>query len=119
MREVLGASILTYKAGSKERGQGWQKVAETLNTIEGFQVTGRGVRERIVTLQRMQQTKLNKDGKATGLCGVKLPEFELLIKEIINISEDTEAKCLQEMNPKREVSDIAKNVALRGKKGWT
>ena len=36
MRGVLGTSILTHKAGSKERGQDWPKVVETLNTIEGF-----------------------------------------------------------------------------------
>ena len=45
--EVPGVSILTYKANSKERGKCWQKVAETLNTIERFQVAGRGVRDRI------------------------------------------------------------------------
>ena len=32
MREVLDASILTHKADSKERGKGWQKVAETLKS---------------------------------------------------------------------------------------
>ena len=116
MRGVLGTSILTHKAGSKERGQGWPKVVETLNTIEGFQVTGRGVRDRILTLQRKQKAKLNKDGKATGLGGEEPPEFELLIEEIINISEDTEAKSLQETNHKKEVSDNAKNAALEVRK---
>ena len=51
--EVLGASILTYN--------------ETLNTIEGVQVIGPGVKGRILTLQRKQKAKLNKDGKAAGL----------------------------------------------------
>ena len=59
MKEVLGASILKHQASSKERGQGWQKVAETLNTIERFQVTGWGVKDRILTLQRKQKAKLN------------------------------------------------------------
>ena len=116
MREVLGASILTHKAGSKDSGQGWQKVAETLGTIERFQVTGRGVRDRILTLQRKQKAKLNKDGKATGLGGEESLEFELLIEEIINISEDTEAKSLQETNHKREDSDSTKNAALEARK---
>lgn len=65
--EVLGASILTYKVGSKQRGQDWQKVVETLNTIEGLQVIGPGVKGRVLTLQRKQKAKLNKDGKASGL----------------------------------------------------
>ena len=54
MREVLGASILAYKAGSKGRGQGRQKVAETLNTIKGFQVTGRGVRDNINSSEKAE-----------------------------------------------------------------
>ena len=32
--EVLDVIILSHKAGSKEHGEGWQKVTETLNTIE-------------------------------------------------------------------------------------
>lgn len=47
MRGVLSATILTHKTGSNERDQGWQKIAERLNAIEGFQVTSRGVRDKI------------------------------------------------------------------------
>ena len=79
-------------------------------------MTGRGVRDRILTLQRKQKAKINKDGKATGLCREEPPEFELLIEEIINISEHTEAKSLQEMNRKKEVLDNAKNAALEVRK---
>ena len=116
MREVLGCSVLTHKAGSKERGQGWQKVAETLNTVEGFQVISRGVRDRILTLQRKQKAKVNKDIKTSGLGGEEPSEFEVLIEEIINISEDTEAKTLQETNHKKEVSENAKNAAMEVRK---
>ena len=60
-------------------------------------------------LQRKQKAKLNKDRKVTGLSGEKSPKFELLTEEIINISEDTEAKSLQGTNHKKEVWDNAKN----------
>ena len=41
IREELGASVLMHKAtGSKERADGWEIVAETLNSIEGLQVIG-------------------------------------------------------------------------------
>ena len=63
-----------------------------------------------------EKTKLNKDRKATGLGGEELPDFELLIEGIINISEDTEAKSLQETNHKKEVSDNANNAALEVRK---
>ena len=51
-------------------------------------MTGRGKRESILILQRKQNAKRNKDGKATGLGGEEPPEFELLIEEIVNISKD-------------------------------
>ena len=79
-------------------------------------MTGRDVRDRILPFQRKQKAKLNKDGKATGLGGEEPPEFELLTEEIISISEDTEAKSLQETNHKKEVSDNANNAVLQVKK---
>ena len=75
-------------------------------------MTGRGVRDRILTLERKPKAKLIKDGKTTGLGGEEPPEFESLIEEIINISEETEAKSLPETNHKKEVLDNAKNSAL-------
>ena len=67
MREVLDAIIFSQNAGNKEHGEGWQKVTETLNTIERFQVTGQGARDRILTLQRKQKGKLNKGRRAEVL----------------------------------------------------
>ena len=79
-------------------------------------MTGRGLRDRILTLQRNQKANLNKDGKATGLGGEEPAGFGLLIEEIINISEDTEAKSLQEMKHKKKNSINAKNAALELRK---
>ena len=80
MKEVLDVIIFSQKADNKEHGEGWQKGTETLNTIEQFQVTGQGVRDRILTLQRKQKGKLNKGRSVTGLGEEEPPEFELLIK---------------------------------------
>ena len=91
-------------------------VAETLNTIKGFQFTDWGVRDRILTLQRKHKAKLNKDSKATRLGGEESPEFEILIEKIINISEDTGAKYLQQTKYKKEVSDNSKNGTLEVRK---
>jgi len=43
-------NVLIHKSGSPERGQGWQKVADTLNSIKGFHVSGRAVRDKIMYL---------------------------------------------------------------------
>ena len=108
MRDVLYASVLIYKAGSKKLGKGLQKVAETLSSIEGVQVTGRGIRDRTLTLQRKNKAKINKAGKALGLGGGKPSKFEILIEEIIiNISLDIKLKSSQETNQKKDVTENA------------
>ena len=97
MRNVLCTSVLMiHKAGSKGLGKGFQKVAETLNSIEGFQVTGRGIRDRTLTLQRQNKSKINKVGKASWLGGGESPKSEILIEEIIiNISKDIKGALMQ------------------------
>ena len=50
MREVLEKSVLVLKHGTQERGQAWQRVADELNALDGFHLTGRAVRDRIMTL---------------------------------------------------------------------
>ena len=61
MREVLGKSVLILKPGSQERGQAWQRVADKLNALDGFHLTGRAVRDRIMTLIKKFKVKINKD----------------------------------------------------------
>ena len=38
MREVLIQNVLMNKPGSPEQGRGWQKVTNTLNLLDGFDV---------------------------------------------------------------------------------
>ena len=89
MREVLGKSILLHKPGSQERGQGWQKVADTLNLIDGFIVTGRAVRDKIMALIKKHRLMINKEKTQTGIGGDEPSEFDVLIEEIINIFDET------------------------------
>ena len=65
MREVLGKSVLILKPGSQERGQAWQRVADKLNALDGFHLTGRAVRDRIMTLIKKFKVKINKDKNQT------------------------------------------------------
>ena len=89
MREVLGKSMLILKPGTQERGQAWQRVADELNALDGFHLTGRAVRDRIMTLIKKFKVKINKDKNQTGEGGGEPSEFEVLVEEVINISEDT------------------------------
>ena len=108
MREVLGKSIPLHKPGSQERGQGCQKVADTLNLIDGFIVTGRAVRDKIMTLIKKHRLMINKEKTQTGLGGDEPSEFDVLIEEIINISDDTLQKCEEVTEKKKEKKSALK-----------
>ena len=58
MREVLGKSVLILKPGSQERGQAWQRVADELNALDGFHLTGQAVRDRIMKLIKKFKVKI-------------------------------------------------------------
>ena len=69
MREVLGKSVLILKPGSQERGQAWQRVADELNALDGFDLTGGAVRDRIITLIKKFKVKIKRK--------IKLVEVEV------------------------------------------
>ena len=66
MRKVLGNNVLVHKPGSQERGQGWYQVADTLNLLDDFHVTGRGIGDRTMNLIKKQRknTQLDSVGKS-------------------------------------------------------
>ena len=72
MREVPGKSILRHKPGSQERGQGSQKMANTLNLIDGFIVTGGSVRDKIMALIKKQRPMINKEQSQTRIVETNL-----------------------------------------------
>ena len=108
MREVLRKSILLHKPGSHGRGQGWQKVADTL--IEGFIVTSLVVRDKIMALIKKQRLMINKEKTQTRIGGNEPSEFDVLIEEIINISDDTLQKCEEATKKEKEKEKPALEV---------
>ena len=58
IREVLGKSVLILKPNSQERCQAWQRVADELNALDRFHLTGRAVRDRIMTLIEKFKVKI-------------------------------------------------------------
>ena len=112
MREVLGKSVLILKPGSQERGQAWQRVADELNALDRFHLTGRTVRDRIMTLIKKFKVKISKDKNQTGEGGGEPSEFEVLVEEVINISEDTLQKKETEKEKAKEKETNEQNKAL-------
>ena len=63
MRDVLGKSVLVHKPSSQERGQEWQNIADTLNSLDEFHVTGRGIKDHIMKLIKKYRVLINKEKK--------------------------------------------------------
>ena len=53
-REILTYEPFNHKAGTKERGEAWKMIAESLNSLEKpkFTVIHRSVRERYAHLEK-------------------------------------------------------------------
>ena len=114
MREVLGKSVHILKPRNQERGQAWQRVADELNALDGFHLTGRAVRDRIMTLIKKFKVKINKDKNETGEGGSETSEFEVMVEEIINISEDIlQKKETEKEKAKEETNEQNKALEIR------
>ena len=113
MREVIGKNVLIHKSGTQERSNGWQKVADTLNTIEGFHLTDRAVRDKINALILSRTAPLmNKNIQDTGVGGEEPTEHEVLIEEVINVSDDTAHKAQEAATEATEKERNEREAAL-------
>ena len=98
LKEMGGQGIFEYKAGSPEKGGVWQVIASNLNCRNDlFDVlTSRGVRDRFTLLARKYKAKMSKEIKNSGIRGEELAEFELLMEELIALSEESDRKAESE-----------------------
>ncbi|XP_065646459.1 uncharacterized protein LOC136076831 [Hydra vulgaris] len=91
MREVAALGVLIQKPGSKECGQLWQLVSDSLNK-NGFCVTNRGVRDRLSINMKKQCVQVNKEKKLSGEGGEEITEYDILVEELIEIRCSEERK---------------------------
>jgi len=63
IKENLVLRPFAFKFGSRERGQAWDKIAETLNTVQQvrFSVDQRGVRERYAKLEKAYKKRMREE----------------------------------------------------------
>ena len=105
-------SVLVHKSVTQERSNGWQKVADTLNPIEGFHVTDRAIRDKINALVKKYRPLINKNIQGTGLGGDKPTEHEVLVEEVINIFDDTASKAQEAAAEATEKERTDREAAL-------
>ena len=115
MREMLGQDIFVHKAGSRERGNIWQLIATTLNSLEGFTVTSRSCRDHFLAISRKYTVQNNKDERLTGVGGDELGEFETLIGDLIQQSKESDEKIqndAENKNADRETAIEMRKTAM-------
>ena len=86
LKEVVVEGVLKHKQKSRERGEGWQKVADTLNS-QGFEITSRFARDHSGMLLKKYKARMAKEKGATGEGGQELTERESLLEELIEIAK--------------------------------
>ena len=102
LREILLYEPWVYKYKSEERGKVWALVAESLNKFKDyvFNVTGRSVRDRYISLEKDYKSKDNKERRASGIAPDELSEEEKAIEDIMSRFKESEAMAQKESNAK-------------------
>ena len=111
-REILVAKPFDYKFGSRERGQAWDKVAESLNLVQQirFTVDQRGVRERYAKLEKAYKKRLREEERASGI-SPEVSELDEAIENIIEASKNAEKELMESQNNKNKQSEKERETA--------
>ena len=109
-----GQGLFQYKAGSRERGRVGQVIANNLNCHKNLfdGVTPRGVRDRFTLLSKNYKAKMSEEIKSTGTGGEELTEFEMLMEELIALSEESGRKGEAETESSRKSANANRNKAI-------
>ena len=113
MRQMGAEGIFQYKAGSRERGNVWQVIANNLNQhAQGFEVTAHSVRDRFNTISRKHSIKTSKELKSTRGSGEEPSEHELLLEELMELNEDSERKISEQTQATKAGADAERRKAV-------
>ena len=83
LKEIAAESVLRHKAKSRERGAGWQVVADKITpNFTNIDVTSRAVREPFKYLERKYRLKISAEERASGISVEDLTEGENLLEEL-------------------------------------
>ena len=68
LREVAAEGVLKHKVGSKERGVGWQVVANKLgSTSQNVEVTSRVVHDHFKSLEKRHKSRRAEEERASEI----------------------------------------------------
>ncbi|CAB4004198.1 Hypothetical predicted protein [Paramuricea clavata] len=108
LREVAAEGLFAKKEKSRERGSGWQTVANNLNPIFDTELTPRSVKDHYNSLSKKHRARLAREMRATGEGGDELTEREELLEELMQIEEETDLHMEEENIARKEVIEMEK-----------
>lgn len=114
MREMAAQGIFNYRSCSRERGNVWQIIAQNLNCHRDLfeALTSRGARDRFTLISRRLKAKNAQEIKSTGGSGEQQTEYELLLEELIQLSDDSDKKAEAESEKVKENLLLEKQKAM-------
>ena len=105
-----------FKRGSKQRGQVWERISDSLNQYESpkFTVNEKSVRDHYIFLEKEQKKKVREEEKASGIAPLHT-SFDESMAAIIQHFRETDAEDQQQDAEKRGKADeeTAKAVEMR------
>ena len=120
-REILVEEPYKFKAGTRDRGQAWEKIANNLNQNNAdcrFIVNQRGVRDRYTILEKAFRKKMAAEERASGIT-TESTELDQAIESIIGRSEGAQAEIARsddsrkkQMEAEKETAESIRKVAM-------
>ena len=91
-----------FKRGSKQRGQVWERISESLNQYESpkFTVNQKSVRDHYILLEKEQKKKIREEENASGIAPV-YTSYHDSIADIIERFREKDAEDQQQDMQKR------------------
>ena len=111
LREVAAEGVLKHK--SRERGAGWQVVANKLgSTSQNMEVTSRAVRDHFKSLEKRHKSRMAEEEGASGISVEEQTEQERLLEELVEIGEETERRVEEENDTRKTVAEKERGQAV-------
>ena len=66
-REILLFEPYKFKVRAREKGNSWKAIADNLNSLDGFKVDARAVRERYGVIKAHFEPKEKEEKRASGI----------------------------------------------------
>ena len=106
-----------FKRGSKQRGQVWKRISESLNQHESpkFTVNKKSVRDHHIFLEKEQKKKIREEEKASGTAPVHA-SFDDSMADIIERFREKDADGQQQDAEKRGKADEETAMAVETRK---